>query len=345
MFDLRRVRTLRLLLIAMTAAILIPSLVACATGEPEVDTSANTEAETGVDPSGDQDAESDADADADAEQAPAGGGDTTLRVGAIPDQDPEVLQRQFGLVSDYLANALGVEVEYVPVVDYSGAVTAFATGEIDLVWFGGLTGVQARLQVPDAHAIVQRDIDAEFHSVFIASMDSGLEPFEDVDGLTSLAGKRFTFGSESSTSGRLMPQHFMNQAGLALSDLDGDPGFSGAHDATIALVESGTYDAGALNEQVWIDRSEAGEVDLDAVQVIWRTPPYYDYHWIIHPSVEERIGAGTVDGVTAAFLALDSADPEHAEILDLFGAGSFIETEDANYADIEAVGRDIGLIR
>ena len=113
----------------------------------------------------------------------------SLRVGAIPDQDPELLQRRFGLVSDYLAGSLGTQVEYVPVVDYVGAVTAFAVGEIDLVWFGGLTGVQARLQVPGAQAIVQRDIDAEFHSVFIASSESGIEPFENLSGLSSLEGK------------------------------------------------------------------------------------------------------------------------------------------------------------
>ena len=111
-----------------------------------------------------------------------GGGDAggTLRIGAIPDQDPEVLQRQFGLVSDYLAEELGVDVEYVPVTDYQSAVSGFAVGDLDLVWFGGLTGVQARLEVDGAAALVQRDIDAQFTSVFIAGTDVDIEPEVDI---------------------------------------------------------------------------------------------------------------------------------------------------------------------
>ena len=40
---------------------------------------------------------------------------------------------------------------------------------MDLVWFGGLSGVQARLQTPNAIVIAQRDIDKEFKSVFIVN--------------------------------------------------------------------------------------------------------------------------------------------------------------------------------
>jgi phosphonate transport system substrate-binding protein len=231
------------------------------------------------------------------------------------------------------------------VTDYAAAVSAFATGDLDLVWFGGLTGVQARLQAPAARAIAQRDIDEAFHSVFIANAESGIEPFDDIEGLSALVDRTFTFGSESSTSGRLMPQHFLQEAGVTLEDFAGEPGFSGSHDATIQLVEAGSYDAGALNEQVWQARLEAGEVDPERVIQVWRTPAYYDYHWVIREDVDERYGDGFVERAQAALLALDAADATQAEILDLFGAGSFIETRDENYAQIEAVGRAIGRIQ
>ncbi|MEZ5166835.1 MAG: PhnD/SsuA/transferrin family substrate-binding protein [Acidimicrobiales bacterium] len=73
-----------------------------------------------------------------------------MHIGAIPDQDPEQLLRTYNLLTDYLGPALGVTVEYVPVTDYESAVTGFRTGDLDLVWFGGLTGVQARLEVDGA---------------------------------------------------------------------------------------------------------------------------------------------------------------------------------------------------
>lgn len=266
-------------------------------------------------------------------------------ISTIPDQDPEKLQRLYGTLADYLSTELGVSVVYKPVTDYTASVTAFSIGDLDMVWFGGLTGVQARLQTPGAEAIVQRDIDANFHSIFIANIASGLTPIDDVSGLTQLKDRTFTFGSESSTSGRLMPQYFLSQAGVKLEDFKGEPGFSGSHDATIKLVEAGAYDAGALNEQVWNSRVAAGEVDLEKVLVLWRTPAYYDYHWIIRRDVEERFGDGFIERVRNAFLKLDANAPEQKEILDLFGAERFIPTESANYAQIEAVAREIGKIK
>ena len=69
--------------------------------------------------------------------------------------------------------------------------------------------------------------------------------------MKDLAGHSLTFGSETSTSGRLMPQYFMEQGGLAIDDLKGKPGFSGSHDATIEAVAAGSFEVGAVNEQVW----------------------------------------------------------------------------------------------
>ena len=265
--------------------------------------------------------------------------------GAIPDQDPEKLQRLYGKLADYLEAELGVPVEYKPVTNYAAAVTAFRVGDLDLVWFGGLTGVQARLQVEGAQAIAQRDIDAEFHTVFIANKSSGLKPIKEIKDLTVLKGHTLTFGSASSTSGRLMPQYFLEQAGVTLDDFQREVGFSNSHDATIQLVEAGTYEVGALNEQVWKSRVAAGDVDLSKVEVIWRTPAYYDYHWVINPKVKERYGDDFVERVQAALLKLDANVPEQKEILDLFGSTKFIPTENANYTQIEAVGRKIGKIK
>lgn len=263
-----------------------------------------------------------------------------ITIGAIPDQDPEILARNYGLVADYLSEELDVEVEFQPVTEYDAAVTQFRVGDLDLVWFGGLTGVQARLQVDGASAVAQRDIDAQFTSVFIAGTDTGLATLDGVDGLSAVAGRTLTFGSDSSTSGRLMPQSFLAQAGVTLDDLAGEPGFSGSHDTTIELVESGTFEVGALNSQVWEARVADGSVDTSKVQVILETPPYYDYHWVARP----ELGDDLITRIQAALENLDPTDEEHAVILEFFGAGSFIPTADSNYADIEAVAREIGKI-
>ena len=275
---------------------------------------------------------------------PAGGAE--LRIGAIPDQKPEKLNRLYGEVARELERQLKVPVRYVPVVDYTAAVSAFRTGSLDLVWFGGLTGVQARLQRPGAKLIAQRDIDAAFRSVFIANSKSGLKPINSVQGLQMLRGRRFTFGSESSTSGRLMPQFFLGQAGLKPSDFAGGaPGFSGSHDATIALVQSGAYDAGAVNQQVWTSSLIEGKVNRAKVIAIWRTPPYPDYQWLAQPDLDQRFGKGFTNRLQGAILSWRSSDPEQNRILGLFGAQRFVKGDPKRYSQIEQVGRQIGMIR
>jgi phosphonate transport system substrate-binding protein len=262
----------------------------------------------------------------------------SLTISAIPDQDPEKLQRLYGGLAEYLTRATGLKVKYIPVMDYKAVVTAFKVGELDLVWFGGLTGVQARLQVPNAQAILQRDIDEKFTSVFIANTASGIKKLQD------LKGRSFTFGSESSTSGRLMPQFFLERNGIRLDSFQGRPGFSGSHDKTIELVTAGSFSAGVLNEQVWRTRMETHRVDTSRVAVIATTPAYHDYHWVLHPKTSERMGSDVKAKLIQAFLALSPDNLEHVPILDLFGAKHFIETNNDNYKEIEDVGRSIGLI-
>jgi phosphonate transport system substrate-binding protein len=268
-----------------------------------------------------------------------------LKISAIPDQDPAKLATINTTTAGYLAGALGVKVEYVPVTDYAASVSLFKTGDLDMVFFGGLTGVQARLQTPGATLIAQRDIDDAFQSVFITSTSSGIAPVTDAKQLSALKGKRFTFGSESSTSGRLMPEYFLDQAGISSDkDFTGQPGYSGSHDKTIELVTAGTYDAGALNLQVWKTRTAAGTIDASKVSAMFITPAYRDYHWIAGPKTNERFGAGFTDKLTAAMLALDYANPAHKQLLDNYGAKGMLATNAGNYTQIESIGRKLKLI-
>tara|TARA_Y100001968_G_scaffold166206_1_gene152270 strand:+ start:1154 stop:2053 length:900 start_codon:yes stop_codon:yes gene_type:complete len=269
-----------------------------------------------------------------------------LRIGAIPDQNPELLNRLYKVLSSELSEQLNVQVQYKPVINYAAAVTAFRTGNLDLVWFGGLTGVQARLQTKGAKVLLQRDIDRKFKSVFIANEKSSLQKINDINGLKLLKNKRFTFGSESSTSGRLMPQYFLNKAGVQLKDFKGgSPGFSGSHDATIMLVQSGSYEAGSLNEQVWKSNIERGRVNPSKVFVIWRTPSYYDYHWLAQGNLDKKFRKGFTKELTDVFLSFNEKSKKQRKILNLFGAKKFIISKNDNYKNIERIGREIGKIK
>jgi phosphonate transport system substrate-binding protein len=263
----------------------------------------------------------------------------TLYIGGIPDQDVAVLEERFNKLSEYLTDKIGIKVEYLPSADYAAVVTGFRNGDIELAWYGGLTGVQARLAVDGAVAIVQRETDEAFHSVFVAAPDSGITKLED------LAGKSFSFGSESSTSGNLMPRFYLKEAGVNPDKDFASVTYSGSHDATWKLVEAGTVDAGALNASVWNQRVQAGEVDETKVAVFFTTPPYYDYHWVARPDLDEKFGAGTTQKIIDAMLAIDPANGGiEKEIFDAFEQSKFIATQNSNYDAIEDIGRDLGLI-
>ena len=257
-----------------------------------------------------------------------------LRVTAIPDESPTELARKAAPLVKYLEAKLGMKVEFTPVTDYAAAVETLINHKVDLAWFGGFTFVQASARsggkvIP----IVQREEDERFRSVFITS-DPAIKTLAD------LKGKDVSFGSQSSTSGHLMPRSVLLQAGI---DPDKDfkrVAYSGAHDATIAAVAAGKVQAGALNISVWEKFVADKKVDIDKVRVFFTTPPYYDYNW----SVSADMPAALRAKLTQAFLALDRQTPEGKEILDLQRATRFVPTRPENYKGIEAAAQSAGLL-
>ncbi|WP_028614959.1 putative selenate ABC transporter substrate-binding protein [Halopseudomonas pelagia] len=265
--------------------------------------------------------------------APALAEQDVLRVSAIPDEAPTELLRKFEPLGAYLEKELDMKVTFQPVSDYAGVVEALGSKRLDLAWLGGFTFVQARLRTGDAIPLVQREQDAVFTSTFITA-DPEIKEHKD------LKGKSFAFGSVSSTSGHLMPRYFMQQDGLDVDNYLGRVGYSGAHDATVAWVESGRVDAGVLNASVWEKLVEDGKVDTDKVRVYTTTPTYFDYNWTVRGDMDPEL----VERIKQAFLKLDPENPEHKAILDLQRASRFVDTKPENYQGIEEAARAAGLL-
>lgn len=257
-----------------------------------------------------------------------------FRVTAIPDESPTELARKAEPLTKYLQGKLGMKVEYTPVTDYAAAVEALVNRKVDLAWFGGFTFVQAHVRsggkvIP----IAQRVEDEQFRSVFITGDPA-------IKSLADLKGKDVSFGSQSSTSGHLMPRSFLLQAGIDPEKDFKRVAYSGAHDATIAAVASGKVHAGALNISVWDKFVADKKVDPDKVRVIYTTPPYYDYNWTVHADMP----AALREKLTQALLALSRDTAEGAAILDLQRATRFVPTKAENYKGIEAAARSAGLL-
>ena len=257
-----------------------------------------------------------------------------FRVTAIPDESPTELARKAAPLMKYLEEQLGMKVEFTPVTDYAAAVEALVNRKVDLAWFGGFTFVQANVRsggkvIP----LVQREEDEKFRSVFITSDPA-------IVNLADLKGKDVSFGSQSSTSGHLMPRSFLLQAGINPDKDFKRVAYSGAHDATIAAVASGKVQAGALNISVWDKFVADKKVDTSKVRVFYTTPPYYDYNWTVHADMP----AALREKLTQALLALSRDTAEGKEILELQRATRFVPTKADNYKGIEAAARSAGLL-
>ncbi len=257
-----------------------------------------------------------------------------LRVTAIPDESPTELARKAAPLMKYLEAKLGMKVEYTPVTDYAASVEALVNRKVDLAWFGGFTFVQANVRsggkvVP----LVQREEDEKFKSVFITA-DPAIQTLAD------LKGKDVSFGSQSSTSGHLMPRSFLLQNGINPEKDFRRVAYSGAHDATIAAVASGKVQAGALNISVWDKFVTEKKVDTTKVRAFYTTPPYFDYNWSVHADMPAALRQKLAD----ALLSLNRNTPEGKEILDLQRATRFVPTKAENYKGIEAAARSAELL-
>ncbi|EPJ53282.1 MAG: phosphate/phosphite/phosphonate ABC transporter periplasmic binding protein [Osedax symbiont Rs2] len=258
---------------------------------------------------------------------------------AIPDQDQSQLRLRFQQVADYLSAELGVQVNYIAVKSYAAAIGAFRNNQVQLAWFGGLSGVRARQLVPGSRAIAQGIEDREFKSYFIAHHSTGLSRSDSFP--QGIAGKTFTFGSKGSTSGRLMPEYYIRQQWQrSPQQLFSAVGFSGDHSLTINQVQAGAYQVGAVNYQVWQSMLAAGKIDLSKVSVIWQTPQYTDYQWSIRAGLDSEYGAGFSDKIQSVLLQM--SDPQ---LLKQFPRSGFIAAANEDYQAIKETAIALDLLQ
>lgn len=257
-----------------------------------------------------------------------------LRISAIPDENPQELLRIYSPFADYLTKEVGVPVKFTPVVDYPATVEGLAAGKLDMVWYGGLTSVQAARMAKGSKRIVMRKEDTAFKSQFITRKDTGIHDLKD------LKGKTFSFGNVASTSGHLMPRYYLVKAGINPEKDFSKFSFSGAHDATAAWVEAGRVDAGALNFLVWDKLVANKKVDTDKVVVFYTTPPYVDYVWTVRAGLDNAL----VDKISKALLKLDYNKPEDQKLLDLHRTKGYIPAKDEQWKSVEDAAIATGLI-
>ncbi len=254
-------------------------------------------------------------------------------VGVLPDQTDEAVLARHTPLLDYLANATSLDIELLISSDYADLVEQFRLGHVDLAWFGGLTFIQAEAS-SGAEALAFRDVDIRFTSCYLARVDdsrSNVREFEDA---------KFSFGPQLSTSGHLMPRFFLERDGIQPEQFFGSTRHSPGHDQTARFVAEGDVDIGVANCIIVQSMFDDGALDPAKVRIIETTPPYSDYVWATHPSVDEPTRELLLD----ALLALDATNPEHRRILRLQGANAYLPASPSNFVLVRQAARSQGLV-
>ena len=259
-------------------------------------------------------------------------GDEPLRVGLIPNENPEEVEAQYQPLEDYLRKELGREVELSVPTTYNAVVEAMVSGELDLAYFGGLTYVQAR-QRADVHPLFTevnpRTGTTKYRSVIIVPADSGADEVED------LRGEDFAFGSVSSTSGSLYPSIMLNQAGLDYRTDLGEVVYTGGHDTTAQAVANGRVAAGGLEDRILYDLREEGIIEKGSVRVIGESDPIEGYPWVVRDDLSDK----DERALTEAYLNIE--DPE---LLDLLRAEDYEKVRAEDYDYVEEQARKLDLL-
>ncbi len=259
-------------------------------------------------------------------------GDEPLRVGLIPNENPEEVEAQYQPLEDYLKKEIGREVELSVPTTYNAVVEAMVSGELDLAYFGGLTYVQAR-QRADVHPLFTevnpRTGTTKYRSVIIVPADSNVRNVED------LRGKDFAFGSVSSTSGSLYPAIMLNQAGIDYRTDLGEVVYTGGHDTTAQAVANGRVAAGGLEDRILYDLQEEGIIGKDKVRVIEESDPIEGYPWVVRDDLSDK----DEQALTEAYL-----DIEDPKLLDLLRAEDYQKVQAADYDYVEKQARELDLL-
>ena len=255
-----------------------------------------------------------------------------LKVGMVPDAGATQMSiDEKAPLQKYLSAKLGRPVRLIIPTNYNATVEGIGNGSLDIAYLGGLTYVKAHARY-GAIPLVQRDIDRQFHSLFIARADSGIATLGD------LRGKTFCFGDINSTSGHLMPREILKDAGLQVDTALKSVRHTGSHPATALAVATGACDAGALDETVFKSLVEQGKLSVDAVKVFYTSRPFADYVWVARKDLSDAERNAFADALLSLQAGKDGA------VLDILRGKKFVPADDESYRAVADTAKELNLL-
>ncbi|NEO82843.1 MAG: phosphate/phosphite/phosphonate ABC transporter substrate-binding protein [Spirulina sp. SIO3F2] len=261
---------------------------------------------------------------------------TELAIAILPAQTGEDAKASFSSLEAYLTEQLGIPVTLTLAESYDATIEMMADERVYVAHLGPFSYIKAKTQNDALESIVtsiQADTGRPWYtSVIIASNASGIQELADIK------GKRFSFVSESSTSGFLVPTG-------AFKDLEIDPdvdfatiGFAGSHDQNAAALAQGQTDAAAMTAQTYQEAKQSGQLPEDTFTLIWESDPIPGGPIVINTKLSEDLQSKLKE-------ALVNAPPEVVNVIERSndeGAGYTLVT-DEDYDLIRRLHDSLGI--
>ncbi|MFN3349604.1 phosphonate ABC transporter substrate-binding protein [Pseudorhodoplanes sp.] len=236
-----------------------------------------------------------------------------IKIGSVTVENQAATVTRFKPFADYIEKKLGVKVEVFTASDYAGIVQALSAGQIHLGRMGGAAYaagyIDSEGEIEPLVMNVEPNGGKGYHSVLIVRSDS---PYKSID---DLKGKSLAWADPNSTSGFLVPNAALRDAGIDPQKHFSRTVFSGGHEQSVLGVLKGNFDSaftwtspGHQSGQfrIMMDR---GMLKLDDIRIVWESPLIANPLW----AVSKKIPADMRKDLLDMFVNLAKDDMAMAE--------------------------------
>lgn len=175
---------------------------------------------------------------------------------------------------EYLERELGVEIQIFTAGNYDGVIQAIAADQIEFAFFGSASYAAAYTGTDGGvEPLISRkrqDGSTGYYSVVVTRCEDGYKEIADLE------GKVLAFADPDSTSGYAVPYFNIAKEVDPKTFFSAVP-FSGSHEAGVAGVAQGAFDAAATwqNNAVqgrWQRMIDKGMIEAGVICPIWESP-------------------------------------------------------------------------
>lgn len=181
--------------------------------------------------------------------------------------DKEKNDATYRPLAEYLASQLKRPVQLRTVDSWEGLAKSLANGETDMALMGPWGYVLANHEAgAEVVSTILYDGKPEYYAIIVTHPKSGINTLAD------LKGKSFAFGDKGSTSGYLIPLHFLMSQGVT-PETHFARVIHTSHQAIETQVTQGVLDAGADYNRNRNAMIEQGLIKAERSKIIWQSAP------------------------------------------------------------------------